>query len=100
MGDHVPLPLLLCTANTDAVVADLFRDPTARLRSAFLHSRRSKEDPAAFSDVMRALRERPLKDVLQTSDGQMEAHQQLLLLGFDFKTWYSPNKDEAIGSTR
>lgn len=96
VGGHIPLPLLMRMAGPEDIVTGLVRDPTARLRSAFMHSRRAMEDPATFTPLMRAMREQPLAEVLHTADGQMELRQQFLMLGFDFSTEYTPDRDQEI----
>jgi hypothetical protein len=90
---HVPLPLMAARATPNDHIVTLMREPTARFRSAFLHSRRAQEDPATFSPVMRAMRTTRLADFLATHDGQMELRQQLLMLGFDFGRNYTQALD-------
>ena len=96
VGGHVPLPLMAPYVGDDDHVACVIREPTARFRSAFLHSRRPGEDPATFSPVMRAMREQPLGSFLASRDGQMELRQQFLMLGHDLSGDYSERMDEAI----
>ena len=77
-------------------VVGLVREPTARFRSAFLHSRRAGEDPDTFTPVMQAMRRDPLAAFLRTPDGQMELRQQLLMLGFDYASDYGMHRDAEL----
>ncbi len=99
VGGHVPLPLLLAHAAPGDRVVGLVREPTARFRSAFLHSRRDTEDPASFTPVMQAMRRAPLDAFLHTHDGQMEVRQQLLMLGFDYQSDYAVHRDAELVAT-
>lgn len=96
VGGHVPLPLLAAHAAPGDHLAGLLRDPVMRFRSAFMHSRRQSEDPSTFSPVMQAMRIQPLRQFLETLDGQMEVRQQLLMLGFDFMENYTIGIDEEM----
>ena len=101
VGGHVPLPLLAAHASAGDRVVGLVREPTARFRSAFLHSRRAEEDPATFTPTMQAMRRDPLRAFLRTHDGQMELRQQLLMLGFDYGSDYTTQRDaELLGTAR
>ena len=96
VGGHVPLPLLLANMSGADRVVGLVREPTARFRSAFLHSRRAGEDPDTFTPVMQAMRRDPLAAFLRTPDGQMELRQQLLMLGFDYASDYGTHRDAEL----
>jgi len=96
VGGHVPLPIMAPYIGADDHVAGVLREPTARFRSAFLHSRRQSEDPATFSPIMRAMRDGSLAAFLATPDGQMELRQQLLMLGHDLSRDYSERMDAEI----
>ncbi len=96
VGGHVPVPLLLANASASDRVVGLVREPTARFRSAFLHSRRPGEDPETFTPVMQAMRRDPLSAFLRTHDGQMELRQQLLMLGFDYASDYGVHRDAEL----
>lgn len=96
VGGHVPVPLLLANASAADRVVGLVREPTARFRSAFLHSRRPEEDPDTFTPVMQAMRRDPLSAFLRTHDGQMELRQQLLMLGFDYGSDYGTHRDAEL----
>ena len=96
VGGHVPVPLLLAHAADGDRVVGLVREPTARFRSAFLHSRRAEEDPVTFTPIMQAMRRDPLRAFLQTPDGQMELRQQLLMLGFDYASDYAVHRDAEL----
>ncbi len=101
VGGHVPLPLLLAHAAEGDRVVGLVREPTARFRSAFLHSRRAEEDPVTFTPIMQAMRRDPLLAFLHTHNGQMELRQQLLMLGFDYASDYAVHRDaELLGVAR
>jgi hypothetical protein len=81
IGGHLPLSVITkYLAETDRVVG-LMRQPTERLLSAFLHSRRAVEDPSTFTATMRAMRDLPFHQFLQTDSGKLEAQQQLIMLG-------------------
>ncbi len=96
VGGHVPVPLLLAHAADGDRVVGLVREPTARFRSAFLHSRRAGEDPSTFTPIMQAMRRDALASFLQTHDGQMELRQQLLMLGFDYQSDYGVQHDAEL----
>ena len=98
VGGHVPLPLLLAQAGPGDRVVGLVREPTARFRSAFLHSRRPSEDPDTFTPIMQAMRRDPLGSFLGSHDGQMEMRQQLLTLGFDYGSDYAVGRDEELAA--
>ena len=96
VGGHVWLQHMLpCLRPGDHLVG-LLREPTARFRSAFLHSRRVGEDSATFTPVMRAMRDMDLASFLPTMAAQMELRQQMLMLGFGFDRPYTPALDPEI----
>ncbi len=99
VGGHIPLPLLLEAAGAGDRVVGLVREPVARFRSAFLHSRRDAEDPDTFTPIMRAMRDTPLHAFLDSHDGRMEVRQQLLMLGFDYATDYGVHRDAELFRT-
>ncbi len=96
VGGHVPLPFLVANATAEDRMVGLVREPTARFRSAFLHSRRAEEDPGTFTPIMQAMRRDPLPTFLRTHDGQMELRQQLLMLGFDYASDYAVHRDREL----
>lgn len=96
IGGHIPLPIIMKMAGPDDIVVGLVREPVARMRSAFLHSRRADEDAMTFSPLMRALREHSLSEIMRTVDGGMEARQQSIMLGFDFAREYLPDEHADI----
>ncbi|HEY3909202.1 MAG TPA: hypothetical protein VGM07_04855 [Stellaceae bacterium] len=83
IGGHLPLSVVAPHLSPGDRVAGLMRQPTQRLLSAFLHSRRPTEDPSTFTATMQAMRDLPFREFLQTEGGRLEAQQQLIMLGCD-----------------
>jgi len=83
IGGHLRLSLITRHLAAEDWVIGLMREPTERLRSAFLHSRRPNADPLTFTATMRAMRDMPFAEFIRTGDGQLEARQQLIMLGYD-----------------
>ena len=96
VGGHVPLPIMAPFIGPDDHIVAVLREPTARFRSAYLHSRRQSEDPATFSPVMRAMREAPFAQFLASFDGQTELRQQLIMLGLGLSEDYSGGVEDEI----
>ncbi|WP_225199337.1 hypothetical protein [Gluconobacter oxydans] len=96
VGGHVPLPILAQFAAPNDRFAGVLRDPVARFRSAFLHSRRADEDPRTFTDTMRLMRTTSLTDFLSHPDATMEICQQTIMLGFAFDDVYGPKVEQEI----
>ena len=93
IGGHLPLSVISkYLADGDRVVG-LMREPTQRLLSAFLHSRRPTEDPSTFTATMRAMRDLPFREFLQTEGGTLEARQQLIMLGRDHRIGEASSDD-------
>ncbi len=91
IGGHLPLSFIAKYLGDRDRVVGMMRQPTERLLSAFLHSRRATEDPSTFTATMRAMRDLPFRDFIQTDSGKLEAQQQLIMLGGDRgveKTWF------------
>ena len=86
IGGHLPISIIEPYLSPEDWVIGLMRDPTERLLSAFLHSRRPTEDPSTFTATMRAMRHTPFRDFIRTERGKLEAQQQLLMLGCDYAT--------------
>lgn len=96
IGGHISLPILTRAAAPEDRFAALLRDPIARFRSAFLHCRRSDEDPETFTSAMRLMRERPLAEFLSDPGAPMEICQQTIMLGFAFDRIYGPEVEQDI----
>lgn len=96
VGGHVPLQILAHSAAPNDRFAGVLRDPLARFRSAFLHSRRMSEDPRTFTDTMRLMRETSLTDFLSHPDAKMEVCQQTIMLGFAFDDVYGSKVEQEI----
>ncbi|UMM09083.1 sulfotransferase family protein [Gluconobacter frateurii] len=96
IGGHVSLPLFAALAASNDCIAAVLRDPLARFRSAFLHSRRVNEDPQTFTDTMRFMRDNSLRDFLTYPDAVMEICQQTVMLGFDFNSPYDSSMEQGI----
>lgn len=93
IGGHLPLSVIAPHLTPADRVVGLMREPTQRLLSAFLHSRRPTEDPATFTPTMRAMRDLPFREFLQTEAGKLEAQQQLVMLGCDHASGEASSSD-------
>ncbi len=93
IGGHLPLSVIAPHLTLADQVVGLMRQPTQRLLSAFLHSRRPTEDPSTFTATMRAMRDLPFREFLQTESGKLEAQQQLIMLGGDHATGQASSDD-------
>lgn len=96
IGGHLPLDLVATHVQQGDRVLGLLRDPTERVLSAFLHSRRPREDPATFGPAMQAMRSMTFRDFLQTPHAAIEARQQLLQLGVPHGAPFSVADEPAI----
>src|ERR1700757_897352 len=63
----------------------MVRDPTRRLLSAVMHSRRETEDPETFTASAKAMREMDLAQHVATGFGRLEARLQLITFGTDYR---------------
>ena len=96
IGGHVSLPIMARVATRRDHFAAVLRDPVARFCSAFLHCRRSAEDPKTFTRAMRLMRERPLEEFLRDPGAPMEICQQTIMLGFAFDRVYGSEVEQEI----
>jgi hypothetical protein len=94
IGGHLPLSTISKYLSPEDHVIGLMREPTERLLSAFLHSRRPTEDPSTFTATMRAMRDMPFREFIQTESGRLEAQQQLIMLGCDYAIGQSSSDDQ------
>lgn len=81
IGLHFSPTILSQYLSKDDWIVGMVRDPTERLLSAVVHSRRASEDPETFTSSMRAMREMDLVDYLLTEHGRHEARLQLTTFG-------------------
>ena len=81
VGGHFSFSTIASILEPNDWVIGLMREPTSRLRSAFLHARRPDEDVETFTPAMRTMRERRFTEFLSTLDGKIEARVQLVMLG-------------------
>jgi hypothetical protein len=79
-----PSVLLSCLREDDWVIG-MVRDPTQRLLSAVMHSRRETEDPETFTASAKAMREMDLTRYVATDLGRHEARPQLITFGADYR---------------
>ena len=85
IGLHFSPSVLLPFLREDDWVIGMVRDPTQRLLSAVLHSRRETEDPETFTPSARAMREMDLARYVATDLGRHEARLQLITFGADYR---------------
>lgn len=82
VGGHIAPSLLDGLVRPGDLVTGLVREPTARLLSSVVHSRRAGEDKATFTPSQQAMREMRLREFVATDHGRHEAHVQLFGLGW------------------
>jgi hypothetical protein len=85
IGLHFSPSVLLPSLCEDDWVIGMVRDPTQRLVSAVMHSRRKAEDPETFTASAKAMREMELTRYLATQLGRFEARLQLTTFGTDHR---------------
>lgn len=85
IGLHFSPSVLLSSLREDDWVIGLVRDPTQRLLSAVMHSRRETEDPDTFTASAKAMREMDLAQYVATGLGRLEARLQLITFGTDYR---------------
>ena len=94
IGGHLPLSVISQYLAPGDQVLGLMREPTERLLSAFRHSRRPWEDQSTFTATMRAMRDRPFREFIQTESGKFEAFQQLIMLGGSHEKFQSSSDQQ------
>jgi len=85
IGLHFSPSVLLSFLGEDDWVIGMVRDPTQRLVSAVMHSRRKTEDPETFTASAKAMRDMELTRYLATQVGRLEARLQLATFGSDHR---------------
>ena len=85
IGLHFSPSALLPSLREDDWVIGMVRDPTQRLLSAVMHSRRETEDIETFTASAKAMREMELAQYLATDLGRLEARLQLITFGTDYR---------------
>ena len=94
IGGHLPLSVISQYLAPGDQVLGLMREPTERLLLAFRHSRRPWEDQSTFTATMRAMRDRPFREFIQTESGKFEAFQQLIMLGGSHEKFQSSSDQQ------
>ncbi|HMD64486.1 MAG TPA: hypothetical protein VKF83_11010 [Stellaceae bacterium] len=84
IGLHFSPSVLLPSLCEDDWVIGMVRDPTQRLLSAIMHSRREREDIETFTTSTRAMREMELAQYVATDLGRREARLQLITFGTNY----------------
>jgi hypothetical protein len=85
IGLHFSPSVLLASLREDDWVIGMVRDPTPRLLSAVMHSRRETEDTETFTASAKAMREMDLARYVATNLGRLEARLQLINFGSDYR---------------
>lgn len=85
IGLHFSPSVLLSSLRENDWVIGMVRDPTQRLLSAVMHSRRETEDIETFTVSAKAMREMDLAQYLATDLGRLEARLQLINFGTDYR---------------
>lgn len=84
VGLHGPPALIGDQLRPGDRVIGLLRDPIERFFSTVTHCRRPQEDPLTFTPAQRAMRDRPVADVLASAFGREETRLQTVFLGLPF----------------
>jgi hypothetical protein len=84
IGLHFSPSILLSSLREDDWVIGMVRDPTQRLLSAVMHSRRETEDIETFTASAKAMRDMDLARYIATDLGRLEARLQLITFGIDY----------------
>ena len=85
IGLHFSPSVLLSSLREDDGVIGMVRDPTQRLLSAVMHSRRETEDTETFTASAKAMRQMHLAQYVATDLGRLEARLQLITFGTDYR---------------
>ena len=98
IGLHFSPSVLLSSLCEDDWVIGMVRDPTRRLLSAVMHSRREK-DTETFTASTKAMREMHLAQYVATDLGRLEARPQLITFGTDYRRSAAALSDDEMLST-
>jgi hypothetical protein len=96
IGLHFSPSVLLSSLREDDWVIGMVRDPTQRLLSAVMHSRRVTEDTETFTVSAKAMREMVLTRYVATDIGRHEARLQLITFGADYQRRADPLSDDQL----
>jgi hypothetical protein len=101
IGLHFSPSVVLPSLRPDDWVIGMVRDPTQRLLSALMHSRRPTEDVTTFTASAKAMRDMGLTQYMATDFGRHEARLQLVMFGTDYRrSARAPTDEEMLHSAR
>jgi hypothetical protein len=96
IGLHFSPSVLLSSLRKNDWLIGMIRDPTQRLLSAVMHSRRQTEDIETYTASAMAMRNMELAQYMATDLGRLEARLQLLMFGKDYRQSMDVVSDEEM----